>query len=90
MGGQLVIVKFFEDDCDDCQQVGQIYDEMVKRFQRVLFLEANVQENLDAAIELKVRLLPTFIAFKNGEEVGRLVDARRHNIENFIRKYSVN
>ncbi len=88
-GGRLVVVKFFEADCHDCQKVGSIYDEMVKRFHRVLFLEANVQENLDAAIELRVRLLPTFIAFKDGEEVGRLIDASQNNIESFIRKYSV-
>ena len=87
MGGKLVVVKFYEDDCDDCSKVGLVFDSMVDRFQRVLFLEANVVDNLDAAVELNIKLLPTFIAFKDGEEVGRLVNCKPQNIETFIRRY---
>ncbi len=87
VGGKLVIVKFYEDDCDDCNKVTKVYEAMVDRFSKVLFLEANVVDNVDAAVELNVRMLPTFVAFKDGEEVGRLVDCKPQNIETFVRRH---
>jgi len=81
---RLVIVMFYEDNCDDCHAMGELLQEFVLMYPKVLFLEANVKANPDAVKALRVRYLPTFIAFKNHLEVGRLVDVDAEQLEIMI------
>ena len=85
-GDRLVIIKFYEDKCEDCDAMSQLYEEFVAKYPDVLFLEANVTNNSEAVTQLRIKFLPTFIAFKNHLEVGRLVDTKVADIENLIQK----
>ena len=85
-GDRLVIIKFYEDKCEDCDAMSQLYEEFVAKYPEVLFLEANVKNNSEAVGQLRIKFLPTFIAFKNHLEVGRLVDTKVADIENLIQK----
>ena len=85
-GDKLVLIKFYEEKCEDCEAMSKLYQEFVSKYPGVLFLEANVTNNNEAVDQLRIKMLPTFIAFKNHLEVGRLVDTRVEDIENLIRK----
>lgn len=85
-GDRLVLIKFYEDGCEDCEAVSELYEEFVSKYPGCLFLEANVEDNMEAVNQLRVKFLPTFIAFKNHLEVGRLVDTKVEDIEDLIRK----
>ena len=84
---RLMVVKFYEDDCDDCLAMGTQYEDLVPKYKDVVFLEANVIENLETASEMNIKLLPTFILFKNYVEVDRLVDTQKEKLEDLIKKY---
>jgi thiol-disulfide isomerase/thioredoxin len=81
---RLVIVLFYEDDCEDCYAMRELYQEFVLMYPKVLFLEANVKANSEAIKALRIKFLPTFIAFKNHLEVGRLVDVDAQQLEALI------
>ena len=84
---RLLVVKFYEDNCDDCTAMRNQFEDLVPRYRDVVFLEANVVENLETASEMNIRLLPTFILFKNYVEVDRLVDTKRGKLEDLIKKH---
>ena len=84
-GDKLVVIKFCEDSCEDCDAMTKLYKEFVAKYPNVLFLEANITNNPEAVEDLRIRFLPTFIAFKNHLEVGRLVDTKVDDIEKLIR-----
>ncbi len=84
-GSSLVIIKFY-DDCEDCAAMRDVYKEFVSKYPDILFLEANVEDNDDALRDLRIRFLPTFIAFKHHLEVGRIVNTDVNALERMIRE----
>ena len=51
------------------------------------FINVDRDENIDLAVELNVLGIPSFIAYNNGEEIGRFVNKDRktkQQVEDFI------
>ncbi len=83
-GDRLVIILFYEDECEDCEAMRMLYEEFVVAYPDVLFLEANVQSNKETVLQLRLKFLPTFIAYRSHLEVGRLVTTQAEILEEFI------
>ena len=70
-----VVADFFADWCGPCQMMLPIFDELAQGINaakpEVVFAKINIDESAAATDEANVLSVPTFIVYKNGEEVDR-------------------
>lgn len=82
----VVIVDFWAPWCGPCLMMGPIFEELSEDHSEWTFARLNVDENPIKANEFGVTGIPTFIIFKDGEAVKRVVGARpRESIEREIK-----
>ncbi|TDU81437.1 thioredoxin [Prosthecobacter fusiformis] len=67
-----VLVEFYADWCGPCRSVAPVVEALTLEVAgRAKVIRLDVDEEKTLAAEHGVRSIPTFIAFKNGREVGR-------------------
>ncbi|MDE5977609.1 MAG: thioredoxin family protein [Turicibacter sp.] len=82
-----VIVLFTANWCPDCMVIKPFLPKIVEKYSEYQFYTVNRDQLMDLCIELDIFGIPSFVAFKNGQEVGRLVNKERktrEQIEEFI------
>jgi thioredoxin 1 len=75
ISGSLVLVDFWAEWCGPCKSMHPIFDRMSKKYRHVKFARVNVDKCQDIAMRFAVQSIPTFIMFKNGQPVDRMVGA---------------
>ncbi|WP_172189909.1 thioredoxin family protein [Lentilactobacillus kribbianus] len=78
---------FSADWCPDCRFIKPEMPNIEKEYPQYTFLAVDRDENIDLAAELNIFGIPSFVAFDNGKEIGRLVNKDRKTkaeVENFI------
>ncbi|MDI6840968.1 MAG: thioredoxin [bacterium] len=69
-----VFVDFWAPWCIPCQMMGKVVEELAKEYEgKAKVCKLNVDENPKTASFCKIRSIPTFIIFKNGNAVEQLV-----------------
>jgi thioredoxin 1 len=72
----LVMVDFWATFCSACRLVAPVVDELATDYEgKATIVKVNVDDNPDYATQYQVRSTPTFIFFRNGQEVDRIVGA---------------
>ncbi|CAM2766649.1 thioredoxin family protein [Fructilactobacillus fructivorans] len=74
--------------CPDCTFIKPAMPEIVKDFPNYKFIAVDRDDNLDLAKEMNIFGIPSFVAFDNGVETGRLVNKDRKTkaqVEDFIK-----
>ncbi|MEK7189368.1 MAG: thioredoxin [Patescibacteria group bacterium] len=72
-----VLVDFFATWCGPCKMMLPIVEELAKEEGgKFKIAKINVDESNDLAQEYEVMSIPTFIVFKNGKEVERVMGAQ--------------
>ena len=82
-----VVLMFTADWCPDCQFIKPAMPEVEKDFADFKFHAVDRDENLDLATELNVMGIPSFIAYRDGQEIGRFVNKDRktkQQVEDFL------
>ncbi|MDX1533878.1 MAG: thioredoxin [Nitrosopumilaceae archaeon] len=74
-GNNLVLVDFWSEWCGPCRAMHPIFDRMAKKYRQIKFGRVNVDQNQPIAQRFQVQAIPTFIMFKNGEVVDRMMGA---------------
>ena len=69
------VVAFSAKWCPPCMVMDPIYEEAAGRFPGLRFLKANQEAVPDLFNRYGVQAIPTYVVFKNGEEVHRQVGA---------------
>ena len=72
---QLLLIDFWAEWCGPCKSMHPIFTRMAKKYKQVRFARVNVDDAQDIAVKYDVQSIPTFIMFKNGEIVNRMVGA---------------
>ena len=72
---QPVLVDFYADWCGPCKMMAPIVETLSEELSDVKVCHINIDENIDIAQKYRVMSIPTFIAFKGGEESGRQIGA---------------
>jgi thioredoxin 2 len=68
-----VLVDFYSTTCGPCMAMFEDYEDAALGFgSTVRFLKINADEHQQLAAEYGVKALPTIIAFKKGQEIGRV------------------
>lgn len=87
-GEKPVLVDFYADWCGPCQTMGPVIDDIKKIYgDQLRVLKINVDKNQAAAQKYKVRGVPTFLLFKEGEITWRAAGLQtRENFKDVIDK----
>lgn len=81
------IFMFSADWCPDCRVIDPVLPEIEAKYSDYNFVYVNRDQFIDLCIELDVFGIPSFIGFRDGQELGRFVSKDRktqEEIENFI------
>jgi thioredoxin 1 len=74
---KLTVVDFWAEWCGPCKMMNPVLDELSKELEgRVVIAKLNVDENPEIPTNLMIRGIPTFVMFKGGKEVARIVGAQ--------------
>lgn len=85
--GQYVLF-FSAEWCPDCQFIKPAMPEIEQDFPDFHFIAVDRDENLDLAAELNIFGIPSFLVYRDGKEIGRLVNKDRKSkqqVEDFLR-----
>ena len=74
-GDKPCIIDFYADWCGPCKMMAPIVEALSEELSDVKVCHINIDENIDIAQKYRVMSIPTFIAFKGGEESGRQIGA---------------
>lgn len=81
------VLFFTADWCPDCNFIKPAMPEIEQDFANWTFLKVDRDENIDLAAELGIMGIPSFVAYKDGQEVGRFVNKDRktkQQVEDFL------
>src|SRR3989338_7080368 len=70
---KLVVVDFWASWCGPCKAMSPILEDLSKEMKNVVFAKVNVDENTDLPSKLGIMSIPTFVVFKDGKEVERII-----------------
>ena len=81
-----VVIDLWAEWCSPCRGMAPIFEALSKEMKDVKFAKLNVDENQEIASKLRVMSIPTFLIFKDGKEVERVIgsmskDALKSKIE---------
>lgn len=71
----LVLVDFWAEWCGPCRLMHPVFERMAKKYRHIRFARVNVDLNQDIAMRFDVQAIPTFIMFKDGQPVERMMGA---------------
>jgi thioredoxin 1 len=71
----LVLVDFWAEWCGPCKLMHPVFERMAKKYRHIKFARVNVDQNQDISMKFGVQAIPTFIMFKDGKQVDRMMGA---------------
>ena len=83
-----VLINFFADWCMPCMMMGPIIEDLNEEFfGKVKIGKVNIEDNQEIAKKFEVFSIPTFIFFKDGKILGKIVGGRtQEELSEFIQE----
>ena len=69
--GKKIMVDFFADWCGPCKQLIPRLEKMEKEYPNISFVKINVDDNMDTALDLGIRSVPTVIIYDGEKLINR-------------------
>ena len=85
---EYVVVKFSAEWCGPCKRIHPLYEKCsnMEKYTSVCFLHVDVDEARDICEKYCIEGMPTFILFKNSEEVSRFSGANEVKLNDMLSK----
>lgn len=80
----VVVVDFFATWCGPCKMIAPVLEKFSQQYTSAKFIKVDVEEVNSLASEYEITAMPTFIVFKNGEIVQRVLGANPANLKKAI------
>ncbi|MBN3556472.1 thioredoxin family protein [Fictibacillus nanhaiensis] len=80
----VTIAVFSADWCPDCVVIKPILPEIEEEYANYQFVYVDRDELIELCQELDIFGIPSFLAFKDGEEIGRYVNKERKTKEQIV------
>ncbi len=83
------LVDFWADWCGPCKMMHPIFESLDKKYPKIKFARVNVDQNQGIAMKYNVQSIPTFIMFRSGLAVDKMMGAvGAPGIHMICKKYS--
>lgn len=70
---KVVVVDFFAQWCGPCRMMHPVVEELSNQYKHIKFVKLDIDNATGLAVSQNVQVVPTFIAYKNGAEVNRII-----------------
>ncbi|KAL9226265.1 hypothetical protein vseg_002097 [Gypsophila vaccaria] len=87
---KLLVVDFHASWCGPCQYMEPVFKAFSLKYENADFVKIDVDELSEVASEFAVDAMPTFVFFKKGKEIDRLVGANKGDLKEKIVKHVKN
>ncbi|KAK7309320.1 hypothetical protein RJT34_05948 [Clitoria ternatea] len=84
---KLIVVDFTASWCGPCRFIAPFLAELAKKFPNVTFIKVDVDELKTVAQDWAVEAMPTFMFVKEGKIVGKVVGAKKEELQQTIEKH---
>lgn len=72
--------------CMPCTMMSKVVDNVEYKYPQILFVKINIDEEPTIAISQHIEAVPTFVAYKNGAEINRLIGyTEQKDFETFLK-----
>ncbi|WP_290033756.1 thioredoxin family protein [Ligilactobacillus cholophilus] len=81
------VLFFTADWCPDCRFIKPAMSEIEEEYSEFDFIKIDRDENIELCDEMSIMGIPSFVVFKNGQEVSRFVNKERktkQEVEKFL------
>ena len=85
----LIVVDFTATWCGPCQNIAPFYDELAEKYEDVIFVKVDVDENEDTSEVCRIEGMPTFQFFKNEEKIDEIVGCDREKLVESVKKHRI-
>ncbi|EKD19313.1 uncharacterized protein L3040_009246 [Drepanopeziza brunnea f. sp. 'multigermtubi'] len=86
---QIVVTDFYADWCGPCHTIAPLYEQLSAQLSRpnhITFTKVNVETQTQIASQFAVSAMPTFMIFKAGKEVEKVMGADPRKLQDVVKK----
>ena len=70
-----IVVDFWAEWCGPCKSMHPIFTRLARKYDYVNFARVNVDTNQNIAMKFGVQSIPTFIMFRSGKPIDKMIGA---------------
>jgi len=84
---KLVVIDMYAEWCGPCKMIAPTFNKLSEEREDVAFIKVDVDESDEITEFLKVAAMPTFIFFKNSQEIHRFQGANGDKLKKDVNNY---